>query len=147
MFKTLLKYYLLSFVLAFLISLILLNLWNIKNVLSLREGTIALIMTLISGFYYNLLLAFLSLTTFLNVFIEVRQNYLYKLMSFVLLPFISIILTILYNGNLFTIYPIIYFITQFYFWNKWNLSNKTLKIDTSGNSYGFVACVEPIPNQ
>jgi len=71
MFKTLLKYYLLSFVLAFLISLILLNLWNIKNVLSLREGTIALIMTLISGFYYNLLLAFLSLTVEFHNVIDV----------------------------------------------------------------------------
>lgn len=126
MFKVLLKYYLIILVTTYTLSLIVISFWNLINMSSIREIYIASLMTIIGGFYYNFLLAFLSLSVFLNVIEDVRQKYLYRLASFVLLSLLVIVILLFYDINFFIIYPITYFLVQLYLWKKYDLSIRSV---------------------
>lgn len=122
MFKVLLKYYFIIIITTYILSFIVISFWNLTNMSSIREIYIASLMTIIGGFYYNFLLAFLSLSVFLNIIEDVRQNYLYRLASFVLLSLIVIVILLFYDINFLIIYPTTYFLVQLYLWKKYDLS-------------------------
>ncbi|MDR7211671.1 signal transduction histidine kinase [Flavobacterium piscis] len=121
MFKVLLKYYLVILVATYILSLVVISFWNLTNMSSTRYIYIALLMTIIGGLYYNSMLAFLSLSIFLNVIQDIRQNYLYRLASFISLSLLIIVILFFYDISFIIIYPITYFLVQLYIWKKYDL--------------------------
>ena len=125
MFKILLKYYSRILVTTYIISLVVISLWNLTNLTSTREIYVALTLNVIGGFYYNLPLAFLSLSIFLNIIEDVRQNYFYRLASFIFLSLLVIVILMFCGINFFVIYPTTYFLVQLYLWKKYDLNIRT----------------------